>query len=218
MIDQCGHWPEDPLSDQHDGTGDMTGGTGGTAGGLAGEGYGSVWHDGPHVDPAGGSWVDAPGSHPFDSEPGADPDHAAVWHGAGGHGGTDDHADGAGRAGVDQTHPGPGRHEPTGGTGPEPPAAGDTADAVVQAARFHTDLAVFPPRLDLDVCPADGRDWVDVDLLGEPDPGGAFRFAAPADLLADLHRSDGADGEASWQAVTGSDDPAVRALGLRWRP
>lgn len=93
------------------------------------------------------------------------------------------------------------------------------------------DAETFPPHLELDVTPTDGREWVDVDLLGSgeewgtmsmtdstTDPmGGVVVPDSPQALLADLHQFDGGDGMPSWTTVAGSDDPAVRALALHWQ-
>lgn len=86
------------------------------------------------------------------------------------------------------------------------------------------DASPFPPPLDLDVVPPDGSDWVDPGLLGEPsaewgagvDPAPFVAMDDPHALLADLHAADLAEGEPSWDALAGSDDPAIRALALHW--
>ena len=86
-----------------------------------------------------------------------------------------------------------------------PGRLGDTAGAI--------DL--FPPPLDLDVRPADGP-WVDPDLLGLVEDGVDRHTDPPDALLADLAAAEG-DPVADWTTLHGSDDPAVRALALRWR-
>jgi len=74
----------------------------------------------------------------------------------------------------------------------------------------------FPPRLALHARPADGS-WVDPGLLG-PVEDALDRTTDPPDaLLADLAAADGAPA-AGWTTLHESDDPAVRALALRWRP
>ncbi len=79
----------------------------------------------------------------------------------------------------------------------------------------HVDTSPFPPYLDVDVAPSDGRDWVDPHLLGEPEPAStadadaASADGGSADALHDLHAAEGAD-------PAQSDDPAVRALALFW--
>ena len=73
----------------------------------------------------------------------------------------------------------------------------------------------FPPRLDLDVRPADGS-WVDPDLLGLVEGAVDRPTDPPGVLLADLAVADG-DPVADWTTLRESDDPAVRALALRWR-
>jgi hypothetical protein len=74
----------------------------------------------------------------------------------------------------------------------------------------------FPPPLDSDVRPADGP-WVDADLLGRAEDAGEPPTDPPDALLADLAAADG-DPDADWTTLHESDDPAVRALALRWRP
>lgn len=77
----------------------------------------------------------------------------------------------------------------------------------------------FPPVLDLDVTPADGQDWVDPDLLGGPGTG-VSPFAPvdpPEALLSDLYQADGGADTPSWDEVSASDDPAIRALAAFWR-
>jgi hypothetical protein len=75
----------------------------------------------------------------------------------------------------------------------------------------------FPPALELGVRPADGRSWIDPDLLG--DPTAELAGDPPADppdaLRADLAALDG-DPDAGWDALHESADPAVRALAARW--
>lgn len=78
----------------------------------------------------------------------------------------------------------------------------------------------FPPALDLDLTPADGGPWTDPDLLGGPDaPEAPTAWSPPTDgpiaLRPDLALAHG-DPDASWSALRSSDDPAVRALALRW--
>ena len=74
----------------------------------------------------------------------------------------------------------------------------------------------FPPALGLHTRPADGS-WVDPGLLG-PIEDALDRTTDPPDaLLADLAAADGAPA-AGWTTLHESDDPAVRALALRWRP
>jgi hypothetical protein len=73
----------------------------------------------------------------------------------------------------------------------------------------------FPPPLHVDVrAPAGG--WVDPDLLGRTADAGDV-FDPPDVLRADLAAADG-DPDADWATLHESDDPAVRALALRWRP
>jgi hypothetical protein len=74
----------------------------------------------------------------------------------------------------------------------------------------------FPPPLDLDVPAADGPS-VDAGLLGRVEDAAEQPTDPPDMLLADLAAADG-DPEADWATLQGSDDPAVRALSLRWRP
>jgi len=74
----------------------------------------------------------------------------------------------------------------------------------------------FPPPLDLDVPAADGP-WVDAGLLGRVEDAAEQPTDPPDMLLADLAAADG-DPEADWATLHESDDPAVRALSLRWRP
>ena len=74
----------------------------------------------------------------------------------------------------------------------------------------------FPPPLDLDVPAADGPS-VDAGLLGRVEDAAEQLTDPPDMLLADLAAADG-DPEADWATLHGSDDPAVRALSLRWRP
>lgn len=73
----------------------------------------------------------------------------------------------------------------------------------------------FPPSLDLDVQPAGGS-WVDPDLLGLVEDGVDRHTDPPDALLADLAAAEG-DPVADWTSLHESDDPAVRALALRWR-
>jgi hypothetical protein len=74
----------------------------------------------------------------------------------------------------------------------------------------------FPPPLDLDVRPPDGP-WVDAGLLGRVEDAAEQPTDPPDALLADLAAADG-DPAADWTTLHESDDPAVRALSLRWRP
>lgn len=74
----------------------------------------------------------------------------------------------------------------------------------------------FPPPLDSDVRPADGS-WIDPGLLGPVDDAVDQMTDPPGALLADLAAADG-DPAADWTALRRSDDPAVRALVLRWCP
>jgi hypothetical protein len=75
------------------------------------------------------------------------------------------------------------------------------------------DTDPFPPPVQLDVVPADGR-WTDPDLLGRAAGGDPATDPAEA-LRADLAAAVG-DPEADWAALRDSDDPAVRALAMRW--
>jgi hypothetical protein len=113
----------------------------------------------------------------------------------------------------------------SGPDGPEHHGVTDGVDGVDGGGPWGlaqpVDAHDFPPHLDLDVVPADGLAWVDVDLLGDPTALPADPLVVPDSpqaLLADLHAQDGADGAPSWAAVTGSDDPAGRALALFWQP
>ena len=133
--------------------------------------------------------------------------------------------------------------------GTDPPTPGEPAawlDGTDPAGWADTAGTVdpFPPPLDLDVTPLDGR-WVDPDLLGHTAAGhtaaghtaagdvaagdvAAGEVAAgdaalgdlptdpPEALLADLAAADG-DLAADWASLHESDDPAVRALAARWR-
>jgi hypothetical protein len=74
----------------------------------------------------------------------------------------------------------------------------------------------FPPPLDLDVRPVDGL-WVDAGLLGRVEDAGRQHTDPPDALLADLAAAAG-DPAADWATLRDSDDPAVRALALRWHP
>jgi hypothetical protein len=74
----------------------------------------------------------------------------------------------------------------------------------------------FPPPIDLGVRPRDGR-WVDPDLLGPAADAGDPPIDPADALLADLAAADGDPG-AGWATLHRSDDPAVRALAVRWRP
>ncbi len=71
----------------------------------------------------------------------------------------------------------------------------------------------FPPPLDVAVPPPEGG-WVDLDLLGHGAEPGEDRDP-PDSLRADLAAADG-DPDADWATLHESDDPAVRALALRW--
>lgn len=73
----------------------------------------------------------------------------------------------------------------------------------------------FPPPLDLDVPPPPGG-WVDPDLLGRTADAGETTDP-PEALRTDLAAADGDPG-ADWATLNDSEDPAVRALALRWRP
>lgn len=224
MIDA--DWPEDPLAGQPDALGHD---------GLADEVYGPVWHDGQPADPlpAGHDHTD-PSVDPL-ADPGPPADASTDHLGQFDHPGHLDHGLTAGLGGVDATatdadvdtghgpvgpgHHGDdlGRHDPA--VGPPPGPLGTPGVADPDGVATGVEGSPFPAMLDLDVLPSDGRDWVDVDLLGDPAPGSGavLRFDPPARLLADLHRIDGGDGTPTWSAVAGSDDPAVRALALRWR-
>jgi hypothetical protein len=226
MIDA--DWPEDPFAGQPDALGHD---------GLTGEVYGPGWHDGQPADPlpAGHDHSDPsvdpltdPGS-PTDTSTGqlGQFDHVDQFVDHLGHGltarlggvdATDADAD-AGHGPVGPVHHGDdlGRHDPTGGPPPGPLGTAGVADP--DGVATGAEVSPFPAVLELDVLPSDGRDWVDVDLLGDPAPGSGvvLRFDPPARLLADLHRIDGGDGTPTWSAVADSDDPAVRALALRWR-
>jgi hypothetical protein len=74
----------------------------------------------------------------------------------------------------------------------------------------------FPPPLDSDARPADGP-WTDARLLARREEVGDHRTDPPEALLADLASAEG-DPDAGWATLSESDDPAVRALALRWRP
>jgi hypothetical protein len=74
----------------------------------------------------------------------------------------------------------------------------------------------FPPPLDLGVRPARGP-WIDAGPVGRAEVAGEQPTDPPDALLADLAAADG-DPDAGWTALHESDDPAVRALSLRWRP
>jgi hypothetical protein len=143
--------------------------------------------DHPAAEPlAGGPYPDAPGSGQPDL-----PDDPA-WPADPGHGAADSGAL---------------EHEPT-AVPPEadPPAAQpDHTDALPQ----HLDTSPFPPHLEVDVVAADGLDWVDPHLLGEPENAGYAPALDNAAALAGLRAAEGAD-------PAGSEDPAVRALALFW--
>jgi hypothetical protein len=74
----------------------------------------------------------------------------------------------------------------------------------------------FPPPLGSAARPVDGP-WTDARLLARAENAGERRIDPPEALLADLAAADG-DPEADWTTLSKSDDPAVRALALRWRP
>ncbi|HEX5495516.1 MAG TPA: hypothetical protein VFX70_13185 [Mycobacteriales bacterium] len=226
MIDH-GDWMEDPLSDQHEPPG---------SDGLTGDPYGPVWHDGStepgpvdhdHLDSWPADPVGAPGGtgQAAGVGPGLDSGlDSGLGHstqGAYGAGGADVGAgpDHAGSEPISEPISDP--LHPASGADLASPAgvAVPVSEFGVDPYGFAPEASSFPTRLDLDVSPSDGPDWVDVDLLGDPGVGSGAGpgFASPDDLLADLHRLDGGAGAPSWSAVAGSDDPAVRALGLHWR-
>ena len=74
----------------------------------------------------------------------------------------------------------------------------------------------FPAPLERDVQAGDGA-WVDPDLLGPVEDAVDLPADPPEALLADLAAAEG-DPDADWTTLHESDDPAVRALALRWRP
>lgn len=80
----------------------------------------------------------------------------------------------------------------------------------------------YPPHLDVAIEPADGRAWVDPELLGadlDHEPLGGGTYAPPAELLDSLRGPDpDAAATPSWEALAGSEDPAIRALAARWAP
>ena len=76
------------------------------------------------------------------------------------------------------------------------------------------EIEPFPPPLDLGVRPH-GDPWVDPDLVGRTAEAGGAPTDPPEQLRADLAAADG-DPEADWATLHESDDPAVRALALRW--
>jgi hypothetical protein len=84
------------------------------------------------------------------------------------------------------------------------PTGPEHLDALPQ----HIDTSPFPAHLEVDVTPADGRDWVDPYLLGEPE--GAF--APDIDVDGALHHLQAAEGADPAR----SEDPAIRALALFW--
>lgn len=203
-------WSVDPFLDRHDpaGTDNLTDGLADSpADDLADDRYGPGWpHDLSVDDPPGHPTADDPGPDRWPvPEPGGhtgsvDPDHEVT--------------------GVVGPHESMFQRHPTGTTVSGAVDAGDPGFGGGPEVTVGVDVSMFPAALDLDVVPSDGQDWVDVDLLGNP-PAGSLtpvRLDPPGELLADLHRLDAGDGTPSWQAVAGSDDPAVRALGLRWRP
>jgi hypothetical protein len=205
---------DQPLLDQHDpaGTDHLTDGLADSPidspiDSPADDRYGPGW-------PRHG-WVDDQSVHPAADD--AAPDRWPVSE-AGGHiwSVDPDHEP----AGVVGPHESMFQRHPTGTTVSGAADAGDPGFGGGPEVTVGMDVSMFPAALDLDVVPSDGQDWVDVDLLGNP-PAGSLTpvwLDPPGELLADLHRLDAGDGTPSWQAVAGSDDPAVRALGLRWRP
>jgi hypothetical protein len=74
----------------------------------------------------------------------------------------------------------------------------------------------FPPPLGLHIRPADGS-WADPGLLGPAEDAPDHAADPPDALLADLAAAEG-DPAADWRTLRESDDPAVRALALRWHP
>jgi hypothetical protein len=167
------------------------------------------------AEPAG---LDDPAGSP--AGPGPDPDHAGPGPAAEPAGLPDEHpADwsgwDAGRfgGGSDWDAPQP-FHDGFSGLEPD---VGDGTDPAGWTAATGSDP--FPPALDLDVQPADGGPWVDPALLGGPDRWtlGGPDLVGPAALLPDLAAADG-DPAAGWDSLRDSDDPAVRALAVRWRP
>jgi hypothetical protein len=74
----------------------------------------------------------------------------------------------------------------------------------------------FPPPLDLVARAADGPQ-VDPDLLDVVEDPCEQSVDPPDALLADLAVAAG-EPEADWSTLHKSEDPAVRALALRWRP
>lgn len=83
--------------------------------------------------------------------------------------------------------------------------APDHGDALPQPV----DSSPFPPHLEVDMTPADGQDWIDAQLLGEPEPAFTADPEPDAAPLADLRAAEGADPAAT-------EDPAIRALALFW--
>jgi hypothetical protein len=105
------------------------------------------------------------------------------------------------------------------GTDPHVPAAWMDGTDPVGWADTADVREPYPPPLDLDIRPADGP-WIDAGLLGradDADADGEQPLDPPDALLADLAAADG-DPDADWTTLEDSDDPAVRALSLRWRP
>lgn len=94
-------------------------------------------------------------------------------------------------------------------------AADDGTDPSSWAAAGEPEA--FPPTLDMDVTPADGGPWTDPDLLGGSEESSAWTppTDGPVALRPDLALADG-DPDATWSSLRSSDDPAVRALALRW--
>ncbi|HEY6745693.1 MAG TPA: hypothetical protein VI357_08230 [Mycobacteriales bacterium] len=167
--------------------------------------------DGQLAEPAGPDHPyglpDHPGPEPHDAGP-AEPagfpeEKPADWSGSG----------------DDVLHAGPDAWEPDHGPfDPDPAGPADGTDP----AGWTVAADPFPPALDLDVQPGDAGPWADPALLGDPDHGtGVAEPAPPADppaaLLPDLAAADG-DPDAGWDTLRDSDDPAVRALALRWNP
>jgi len=74
----------------------------------------------------------------------------------------------------------------------------------------------YPPLLESDTRPAEGP-WTDARLLARAEGPDEQSTDPPEALLADLAAAAG-DPDADWTTLSESDDPAVRALALRWRP
>lgn len=212
-----GGWPDDPLHDHGEEAGS----------GPAGEPYGDGWHG---ISELGGFDHGDGYDLAEPTEPAGDGGHGAVGHAYGGYG--------TGPYDGEQTAHHPtlaGSADPAGDYGTADHVGHSIGDATGHDAASDTghddgaepwglaqpvDAHAFPPHLDLDVVPADGLSWVDVDLLGDATAVPTAPLVlpdSPQALLADLHREDGADGAPSWQTVAESDDPAVRALTLFWQ-